>query len=172
MRATPLRSNGEDAKNSGVLPFPEIRPAQEKALAAIERAYRARKKFVVLKIPTGGGKLGIAVAAAQWAEVVIAKGAYILSPQKTLTSQYATDFARLGIRSSFATALSGRDRTLSFPNLGQALAFSGVRYWSSGGWTALYSGLTHQFSIESHLPNGWSPMVGITKRSRARVEAT
>src|SRR5436189_3957936 len=26
------------------------------------------------------------------------KGAYILSPQKTLTSQYATDFAQLGIR--------------------------------------------------------------------------
>jgi ATP-dependent DNA helicase DinG len=79
-------------------PFPEIRPAQEEALSAIEKAYAAHKKFVVLEIPTGGGKSGIAVAAAQWAKAVFGGGTYILSPQKTLTSQYLEDFAKIGLR--------------------------------------------------------------------------
>jgi Rad3-related DNA helicase len=79
-------------------PFPEIRPAQDEALAAVERAYSAHKKYVILEIPTGGGKSGIAIAAAQWAKAVLGEGTYILSPQKTLTSQYAGDFAKVGIR--------------------------------------------------------------------------
>jgi ATP-dependent DNA helicase DinG len=79
-------------------PFPEIRPAQEEALAVIEKAHAAHKKFVVLEIPTGGGKSGIAIAAAQWAKAVFGGGSYILSPQKTLTSQYLDDFAKIGLR--------------------------------------------------------------------------
>jgi ATP-dependent DNA helicase DinG len=79
-------------------PFPEIRPAQEEALGAIERAYAARKKFVVLEIPTGGGKSGIAIAAAQWAKAVLGGGTYILSPQKSLTFQYVQDFAQIGLQ--------------------------------------------------------------------------
>lgn len=55
-------------------PFPEIRPAQEEALSVIEKAHAAHKKFVVLEIPTGGGKLGIAIAAAQWAKAVFGGG--------------------------------------------------------------------------------------------------
>src|SRR5579859_2903948 len=79
-------------------PFPEIRPAQEEALAAIEKAYASHKKFVILEVPTGGGKSGIAIAAAQWAKAVLGAGTYILSPQKTLTSQYLDDFAKIGLR--------------------------------------------------------------------------
>lgn len=79
-------------------PFPEIRPAQDEALAALEKAYTAHKKFLILEIPTGGGKSGIAIAAAQWARVVLGGGTYILSPQKSLTYQYLTDFATVGLR--------------------------------------------------------------------------
>lgn len=85
-------------KIADFFPFPEARPAQEKALIAIEKAHAAGKKFVILEIPTGGGKSGIAVAAAQWAEAVLGAGAYILSPQKTLTSQYINDFGQIGLR--------------------------------------------------------------------------
>ncbi len=99
-----LRAPGRDGsmkktpKVADFFPFPEIRPAQELALAAIERAYVAHKKFVVLEVPTGGGKSAIAVAAAQWAKAVLGGGTYILSPQKTLTSQYLADFAHIGLR--------------------------------------------------------------------------
>lgn len=85
-------------KVADFFPFPEIRPAQEQALSAIEKAYAVHKKFVVLEIPTGGGKSGIAIAAAQWAKAVLGGGTYILSPQKTLTSQYFDDFAKIGLR--------------------------------------------------------------------------
>jgi ATP-dependent DNA helicase DinG len=79
-------------------PFPEIRPAQDEALSVLEKAYASNKKFVVLEIPTGGGKSGIAIAAAQWAKAVLGGGTYILSPQKSLTSQYFEDFAKVGLR--------------------------------------------------------------------------
>jgi ATP-dependent DNA helicase DinG len=78
-------------------PFSEgIRPAQEKALAAIERARNNSKKFVLLELPTGTGKSAVAIAAAKWASTW-GNGAYILSPQKTLTAQYMRDFATCGL---------------------------------------------------------------------------
>src|SRR5437773_2712254 len=85
-------------KPADFFPFPEIRPVQEEALSVIEKAHASGKKFVVLEVPTGGGKSGIAVAAAQWAKAVLGGGTYILSPQKTLTSQYIQDFAKIGLR--------------------------------------------------------------------------
>jgi ATP-dependent DNA helicase DinG len=78
-------------------PFSDkIRPAQEKALAAIARARSLRKKFVLLELPTGTGKSAVAIAAAKWASTW-GNGAYILSPQKSLTAQYMRDFARCGL---------------------------------------------------------------------------
>jgi ATP-dependent DNA helicase DinG len=88
----------KDPRISEFFPFPEIRPAQEEALSAIERAHASGKKFVILEVPTGGGKSGIAVAAAQWAKAVLGGGTYILSPQKTLTAQYLGSFSQVGIR--------------------------------------------------------------------------
>jgi ATP-dependent DNA helicase DinG len=88
----------KDLKLVDFFPFPEIRPAQDEALTAIEKAHADKKKFVILEIPTGGGKSGIAVAAAKWAKEVMGGGTYILSPQKTLTAQYAKDFSDKGIR--------------------------------------------------------------------------
>ena len=85
-------------KLADFFPFQDIRPAQDEALSAIEKAYAANKKFVILEIPTGGGKSGIAVAAAKWAREVLGGGTYILSPQKTLTAQYVKDFASIGLR--------------------------------------------------------------------------
>src|SRR5215471_19247380 len=87
----------ESPKVADFFPFAEIRPVQEEALSAIEKAYAAHKKFVVLEVPTGGGKSAIAVVAAKWSKAVFRGGTYILSPQKTLTSQYIQDFAKLGL---------------------------------------------------------------------------
>ena len=93
--------------NSPVLtdhfPFPSIRPAQQRALEAIEKAQREGKKFVIIEAPTGAGKSGIAMAAASWAKTLPCNdpmtqpGAYILSPQKTLTAQYMKDFEVNGL---------------------------------------------------------------------------
>jgi ATP-dependent DNA helicase DinG len=73
-----------------------IRPAQETALAAIERAHDKGKKFVLLELPTGTGKSAVAIAAAKWASTW-GNGAYILSPQKALTAQYMRDFVNDGL---------------------------------------------------------------------------
>ena len=78
-------------------PFPAtIRKAQEKALATIARARQGHKKFVLLELPTGTGKSGVAIAAATWASSW-GNGAYILSPQKALTAQYMRDFEAVGL---------------------------------------------------------------------------
>ena len=73
-----------------------IRPAQEKALSAIERARDNGKKFVLLELPTGTGKSAVAIAAGKWASDW-GSGAYVLSPQKALTAQYMRDFANEGL---------------------------------------------------------------------------
>src|SRR5205807_2029188 len=73
-----------------------VRPAQEKALAAIQRARDNGKKFALLELPTGTGKSAVAIAAAKWASTW-GNGAYILSPQKTLTAQYMRDFGNIGL---------------------------------------------------------------------------
>ena len=92
----------EGAKNSTAqigdyFPFPAtIRPAQEKALEAIARARQDRKKFVLLELPTGTGKSGVAIAAGTWA-TSWGSGAYILTPQKALTAQYMRDFESAGL---------------------------------------------------------------------------
>lgn len=84
-------------------PFPGIRPAQDVALDEITRAYAEHKKFVIIEAPTGSGKSGIAMAAASWAKTLqvdhplTQPGAYILSPQKTLTAQYMKDFEINGL---------------------------------------------------------------------------
>jgi ATP-dependent DNA helicase DinG len=73
-----------------------IRSAQEKALAAIQQARDARKKFVLLELPTGTGKSAVGIAAAKWASTW-GSGGYILSTQKALTAQYMRDFANMGL---------------------------------------------------------------------------
>lgn len=83
-------------------PFDQIRQAQDMALSAIERAYTNNKKFIIIEAPTGVGKSGIAIAAASHAKTIptygqFEAGAYILSPQKTLTAQYMKDFAERGL---------------------------------------------------------------------------
>jgi Rad3-related DNA helicase len=96
-------------------PFPSIRPSQELALQAIERAYAENKKFIIIEAPTGIGKSGIAVAAASHAKTMFVSnrfepGAYILSPQKTLTAQYMKDFESMGL-----LELKGRSNYICAP---------------------------------------------------------
>jgi ATP-dependent DNA helicase DinG len=82
-------------------PFPTIRDAQRKAMAAIVKAQAEGKKFVIIEAPTGIGKSGIAIAAASWAKTWSApgyeRGAHILTPQKILAQQYMNDFANFGL---------------------------------------------------------------------------
>lgn len=83
-------------------PFPSSRPTQEQALKAVERWLSGPKKFFILEGPTGFGKSGVGIAAASYAKTLptygnYQPGAYILSPQKSLTAQYMTDFAQNGL---------------------------------------------------------------------------
>jgi len=85
----------------GHFPFSSIRPAQERALEAIARAELKNKRFIILELPTGVGKSGIAYAISSWASTLNDKGykpgAYILTTQKTLQRQYMRDFADKGM---------------------------------------------------------------------------
>src|SRR5437899_33634 len=83
-------------------PLAKMRPGQEEALEAIERAYREGKRGIIIEAPTGSGKSAIAIAAAGWAvQLGVGKGespgAYILTPQKQLQDQYMRDFERGGL---------------------------------------------------------------------------
>jgi len=81
-------------------PFPTIRPAQEKMLDTFVHSVQTGKKFTIIECPTGGGKSGTGIAAASWSKTLPAfgkSGAYLLSPQKSLTAQYLRDFSSMGL---------------------------------------------------------------------------
>lgn len=87
-------------------PFPEIRPAQQRALDAWTNAMLKDKRFAVFELPTGAGKSPLAYAIGRWAEHATLQGvpertqpgAYILTTQKSLQQQYMRDFAEQGMR--------------------------------------------------------------------------
>lgn len=85
-------------------PFETIRPSQETSLSAVEHSYDTNKKFTIIEAPTGTGKSGFGIAAASWAKTKPCfggdrhrVGGYILTPQKTLQTQYMNDFAAMGL---------------------------------------------------------------------------
>lgn len=84
-------------------PFPGIRNAQDMILSAAERLVAEGKKFLIAEAPTGVGKSAIAMALGSWAKTLPTNnpmtqpGAYVLSPQKTLTAQYMKDFEQNGL---------------------------------------------------------------------------
>ena len=83
-------------------PFPEIRPSQEKALEKLVVDHEKGKKFSVFELPTGIGKSGLAMAGLGWAsecttEPPIKPGGTILTSQKILQDQYASEFSRAGL---------------------------------------------------------------------------
>jgi ATP-dependent DNA helicase DinG len=83
-------------------PFPTARATQTQALEAVQRWLHSDKKFFILEGPTGFGKSGVGIAAGSYAKTLPAygnfePGAYILSPQKTLTEQYMDDFEKNGL---------------------------------------------------------------------------
>lgn len=64
-------------------PFANFRPHIEDALADAEAAFKSGKKFVMINVPTGGGKSAISVAFARHFKCAI------LTPTKLLQNQYA-----------------------------------------------------------------------------------
>ena len=84
------------------VPFPSIRPAQKTTLEAIQKWLLGPKKFFILEGPTGFGKSLIGIAAASFSKTIptyghCEPGAYILTPQKILQTQYLSDFACNGL---------------------------------------------------------------------------
>ena len=74
-------------------PFPSVRVPQELALQRIEEAVREGKKYIVLEIPTGGGKSGIAISAGSWAKTMARDGGYepgAISPPRRSPSRSST----------------------------------------------------------------------------------
>lgn len=83
-------------------PFPTIRPAQDRALNAWMKIINGDKRFAVFELPTGVGKSGIAYAIGAWAGSTTLdpdhqSGAYILTTQKSLQTQYLRDFGNRGM---------------------------------------------------------------------------
>lgn len=83
-------------------PFPTIRPAQDRALNAWMKIVHGDKRYAVFELPTGVGKSGIAYAIGAWAGSTTLNpdhqsGAYILTTQKSLQTQYLRDFADRGM---------------------------------------------------------------------------
>ena len=81
----------------------KIRRAQEIGLEAVLEAYRTNKKFIIIEAPTGAGKSFIGMAAGSFAKTQgtdarFERGAYYLSPQKSLTAQLTGDFASMGLK--------------------------------------------------------------------------
>lgn len=85
----------------GFFPFPEIRPAQGRALDAWTKSMDKDKRFAVFELPTGVGKSGLAFAIGSWANTQrhpdFQPGAFILTTQKSLQQQYLRDFADRGM---------------------------------------------------------------------------
>ena len=101
MQSPKIRDHFEAIRQA--LNWSEMRAGQNAAFSAIERSYAENKKFVIIEAPTGEGKSGIGMAAGSFAKTQtpsssqIERGAYILSPQKSLTKQYMNDFEPLGL---------------------------------------------------------------------------
>jgi len=92
-------------------PFAEARDIQIQAMEGVQDTFtKTNKKFFIFEGPTGTGKSGIGIAAGSWAKTLPVTqstrgedcqrmpGAYLLSPQKTLTAQYMADFADMGLK--------------------------------------------------------------------------
>jgi ATP-dependent DNA helicase DinG len=100
----PAKSLSQEFSNDILahFPFPSARATQVQALKAIQKWLASDKKFFILEGPTGFGKSGVGIAAGSYAKTLPTfgdkmQGAYILSPQKTLTEQYMNDFAVNGL---------------------------------------------------------------------------
>lgn len=77
------------------LPFKSPRPAQVRALSFIAKAWEDGFDTVVLDLPTGVGKSGVAIGASRLSAQIprngekMDEGAWLLTTQKTLQAQYA-----------------------------------------------------------------------------------
>ncbi len=81
-------------------PFVEPRTEQIDAINFTLNAYlREGKKFVLLEAGTGVGKSAIAVTVSRFFDSLQGGGAYVLTSQKILQSQYLRDFSKFGLRS-------------------------------------------------------------------------
>ena len=95
----PLGDSGNNPHR--YFPFETIRPAQDRALNAWMKIINGDKRYAVFELPTGIGKSGISYAIGAWGAAQnhpdYQAGAYILTTQKTLQTQYLRDFASRGM---------------------------------------------------------------------------
>jgi len=68
-------------------PYPSYRPYQQETLLKIATAFDQGTRFVILEVPTGGGKSGIA-----WTVANHVGESYFVTAQKILQDQYMRDF--------------------------------------------------------------------------------
>lgn len=90
-----------DEMIKAALPFRSPRPAQVRALTFIAKAWQDGIDTVVLDLPTGVGKSGVAIGASRLSAQIprsgenMDTGAWLLTTQKTLQAQYAREFPDL-----------------------------------------------------------------------------
>jgi len=99
----------EASKVLGHFPYPSYRPHQKETILRIVEAFERGKRFVIIEVPTGGGKSGIA-----WTVANHIGQSYILSPQKVLQDQYMRDFGHVLVdlkgRNEYECWLLNKDR--------------------------------------------------------------
>jgi len=109
-----------DALIKSSLPFKTPRPAQVHALEFIAQAWQDGIDTVVLDLPTGVGKSGVAIGASRLSAQIprdgreMDRGAWLLTTQKTLQAQYAREFpdliANISSKSNYpCVAYEGRE---------------------------------------------------------------
>lgn len=82
----------EFSEFDGLFPFKEMRPSQQTALEKFVEVTNKERKYTILELPTGVGKSGIAITLGRWARKQ--GGAYLLTIQKMLQTQYMGEFAQ------------------------------------------------------------------------------
>jgi len=68
-------------------PYPSFRPYQKEAILKVAEAFERGRRFVIIEVPTGGGKSGIA-----WTLANHIGRSYVVTAQKILQQQYIADF--------------------------------------------------------------------------------
>ena len=90
-------------------PYPSYRPYQKETILHIVDAFERGKRFVIIEVPTGGGKSGIA-----WTVANHVGESYLVTAAKVLQEQYIRDFGDVLVdlkgRNAYECWLLNKDR--------------------------------------------------------------
>jgi Rad3-related DNA helicase len=111
----------DDATLASLLPFHTPRGAQIRALRFIADAWGSGKRTIVLDLPTGVGKSGVALAASKLSAMIpvdgrdVPESTWVLTTEKTLQAQYVNDFpgivASVSSKSNYQCVSYGGDES-------------------------------------------------------------